>query len=177
MAKGKSSFEAYRDGETTVTVSLLIKMVLVVRKFRNQTDEKLRKINQSIARMEALGALINMQGKREFITQNDLAQRLRVEGPTITRIVDILSNEYLVERKPHPHDRRSNVISITPKGEAALKEIFEIYDSVRENMFEGLSEQDLLALHGYMNQMLDRLEEDVPALARNNPNLSFAREG
>ena len=175
MAKEKTSFETYRDGGTTSTISLLIKMVLVVRKFRNQTDEKLRKINQSIARMEALGALMNMQGKQEYITQNDLAQRLRVEGPTITRIVDILSGEGLVERKPHPHDRRSNVISITPKGEVVLKDIFEIYDSVRDSMFEDFSEPDLLILHGFMDQMLNRLEEDVNELARSNPNLSFAR--
>jgi MarR family transcriptional regulator, transcriptional regulator for hemolysin len=170
-----SSFDTYRQGGTTITISLLIKMVLVVRKFRNQTDEKLRAIGQSIARMEALGALMNMQGQQEYITQNDLAQRLRVEGPTITRIVDILSKEGLVERQPHPSDRRSNVVRITPAGEVVLQQIFEIYDAVRESMFEGMPEADMLVMHGFMNGMLNRLEADVDELALTNPNLSYAR--
>lgn len=137
---------------------MMIRMVLVVRRFRNRMDERLRAIGQSTSRMEALGAIMNMKGPK---SQRDVAKRLRVEGATITRIIDILGAEGLVARTVDPKDRRINLVEISPKGESVLKEIFAIYDEVRDDIVEGLSADEKRVLSSALDRMLARLDSSA----------------
>ena len=137
---------------------MMIRMVLVVRRFRNRMDERLRAIGQSTSRMEALGAIMNMKGPK---SQRDVAKRLRVEGATITRIIDILGDEGLVARTVDPKDRRINLVEISPKGESVLKEIFAIYDEVRDDIVEGLSADEKRVLSSALDRMLARLDSSA----------------
>ena len=121
-------------------------------------DERLRAIGQSTSRMEALGAIMNMKGPK---SQRDVAKRLRVEGATITRIIDILGAEGLVARTVDPKDRRINLVEISPKGEAVLKEIFAIYDEVRDDIVEGLSADEKRVLSSALDRMLARLDSSA----------------
>ena len=121
-------------------------------------DERLRAIGQSTSRMEALGAIMNMKGPK---SQRDVAKRLRVEGATITRIIDILGAEGLVARTVDPKDRRINLIEISPKGEAVLKEIFAIYDEVRDDVVEDLSADEKRVLSSALDRMLARLDSSA----------------
>jgi MarR family transcriptional regulator for hemolysin len=150
-----SNFEIYRSGGTTPDISMMIRMVLVVRRFRNLMDERLRAIGQSASRMEALGAIMNMKAPK---SQRDVAKRLRVEGATITRIIDILGAEGLVARIPDPRDRRINHIEISPKGEDALREIFLVYDEVRDHVLTDISEEEKRVLSSVLDRMLSRLD-------------------
>src|SRR5690606_20567903 len=84
MAKGKdcedkSSFDAYREGGSTREIRFTVQLVLVARRWRALLDEKLRPIDQSSARMEAMSAIMNSPGPN---SQIDIAKRLRIEGPT-----------------------------------------------------------------------------------------------
>ena len=155
----QDSFEVYKDGNTTRDIQMLVSMVLLVRGFRNKLDEKLRKIQQSTARMETLSAILNMQGDK---SQSDVARRLRIEGATVTRMIDILSKEGLVERKPAPHDRRVNLISITPEGEDAVKRIFKVYDRVRNHILQDIAPDQVDMLSELIKTMLGRLDEPLP---------------
>ena len=121
-------------------------------------DERLRAIGQSTSRMEALGAIMNMKGPK---SQRDVAKRLRVEGATITRIIDILGAEGLVARTVDPKDRRINLVEISPKGESVLKEIFAIYDEVRDDIVEGLSADEKRVLSSALDRMLARLDSSA----------------
>ena len=121
-------------------------------------DERLRAIGQSTSRMEALGAIMNKKGPK---SQRDVAKRLRVEGATITRIIDILGAEGLVARTVDPKDRRINLVEISPKGESVLKEIFAIYDEVRDDIVEGLSADEKRVLSSALDRMLARLDSSA----------------
>ena len=149
------TFDLYREGGTTLEISAMIRMVLVVRGFRARLDERLRAINQSAARMETLSAIINMQGP---VSQSDVARRLRVEGATVTRMVDLLSAEGLVERSPHPTDRRINLLRVTEAGDAVLRKIFRVYDMFRADLLEGISQDEIGELHRITGLMLGRLD-------------------
>ena len=150
-----NSYEIFRDGGTTLEISTLVDLVLVVRSFRGRLDERLRAINQSAARMETLAAIVNMQGP---VSQRDLARRLRVEGATITRMIDLLSADGLVERSAHPTDRRVNLLRVTEAGDAALRKIFRVYDMFRADLLKGISEEELGELHRVTGMMLNRLD-------------------
>jgi MarR family transcriptional regulator for hemolysin len=152
--KDKSGFETYREGGTTNSISALIKMVMVVRQFRHLLDDKLKNINHSCTRMETLSAIMNIRGPK---SQSDIAKRLQVEAATITRMVDILSKEGLVERAADPNDRRVNLLSVSPKGEIELEKIFDVYDTLRFHVLEGLSAEDIETLHRLCDHLLARL--------------------
>lgn len=54
------------------------------------------------------------------LTHSQLAELNRTTGPYISLIVDKLEEHGLVERGPHPDDRRRKLVSLTPSGLAAI---------------------------------------------------------
>ncbi|TDD69225.1 MarR family transcriptional regulator [Actinomadura darangshiensis] len=50
------------------------------------------------------------------MTMRELAQRMSCEPSNATFIVDRLEKQGLVERGPHPTDRRAKVLTLTPAG-------------------------------------------------------------
>ncbi len=155
---GRSTFETYKAGEVTREIRMMISMVLLVRGFRNRLEEELRKIDQSAARMETLSAILNMPGDK---SQTEVARRLRIEGATVTRMVDILAKEGLVERKPHPTDRRINLLEITPAGEREVERIFRIYDALRDHLLQDLAPAEVDLLQGLLDRMIGRLDQSL----------------
>ena len=148
-----------REDSSTLDMSLMFKMVLAVRGFRGHLDERLRKIGHSTSRMETLSAIKTMQGPK---SQSDVAKRLRVEGATVTRMVDILSKEGLVERTPSPTDRRVNLLSITAAGETVLADLFGAYDRTKKHVLADISSEQMIALHNALDAMISQL--DLPRL-------------
>ena len=46
----------------------------------------------------------------------DLAERLNVEAPLVTALIDALERKNFVKRTNHPNDKRAKIITITKKG-------------------------------------------------------------
>jgi len=158
-AAGQSNFDIYRHGGTTRDIRLTINLVLVARRWRSLLDERLRLVGQSSARMEALAAIINSPA---LSAQVDIAKRLRIEGPTMTRMLDTLEKDGLVERLADPGDRRTKQLRLTEQGEAVLKEIFEIADALRDRLLEGLPSDELDELNGLLITLTERLDAGLP---------------
>ncbi len=154
-----SNFEIYRNKMTTKPIALTVALVLTARRWRALVDERLRTIGQSSARMEALGAIMNSPDPS---AQVDIAKRLRIEGPTLTRMIDVLSKDGLVERRPAPGDRRTKHLALTEEGFDALVDIFAIVDEMRDRLLEGMSEEEMTVLTKALNRMLARLDEGLP---------------
>ncbi|MCY0936853.1 MarR family winged helix-turn-helix transcriptional regulator [Streptomyces sp. H34-S4] len=55
------------------------------------------------------------------MTMRELADRMNCEPSNATFIVDKLENQALIERRPHPTDRRARQLVLTPEG-AAMRE-------------------------------------------------------
>ena len=155
----KSNFEIYRDGGTTPEIRLTINLVIAARKWRSLTDERLRLVGQSSARMEALAAIMNSPWPS---SQIDIAKRLRIEGPTMTRMLDTLEADGLVERIADPSDRRSKHLRLTAQGEAVLEEIFAIVDELRERLIAGLTPDQIDALNSTLVTLTGRLDGGLP---------------
>jgi MarR family transcriptional regulator for hemolysin len=161
--KFTSNFEIYRNKMTTKPIALTVALVLTARRWRALVDENLRSIGQSSARMEALGAIMNSPDPS---AQVDIAKRLRIEGPTLTRMIDVLSKDGLVERKPAPGDRRTKHLALTEAGFDAMVDIFAIVDDMRYRLLDGMSEEEMVVLTKALNTMLARLDEGLPKTAQ-----------
>jgi MarR family transcriptional regulator for hemolysin len=158
-AETRSSFAIYRDKGTTPEIRLTVQLVLAARRWRALLDEKLRPIRQSSARMEAMSAIINAPVPS---SQIDIAKRLRIEGPTMTRMIDALDKDGLVERRPAPGDRRTKHLALTAKGEAALEEIFAIADPLRERLLHGYPPERIAELTQVFSTLLEKLDTGLP---------------
>lgn len=108
--------------------------------------------------METLSAILNMPGNK---SQTEVARRLRIEGATVTRMVDILAKEGLVERKPHPTDRRINLLEITPAGEREVERILRIYDALRNHLLQDIAPSEVDLMQGLLDRMIGRLDQPL----------------
>ncbi|RKF22557.1 MarR family transcriptional regulator [Altericroceibacterium spongiae] len=158
-----SRFPNYREGNTTSEIRFTIYMVLAARRWRGLLDEHLRRINQSSARMEAMAAIMNAPEPK---AQVNIARRLRIEGPTLTRMLDTLEKDGLVKRLPDPRDRRTKQLRLTEKGEAALEDILGIADDLRMRLLQGYSEEQVEMFNTFFEEILDRLDHGLPAIER-----------
>jgi DNA-binding MarR family transcriptional regulator len=78
-------------------------------------DERLRAIGLSHAAVVAIDILI-----RTGPTGADtIARMARVQPQTMSRTLERMERDGLVERTPHPADRRRRVVSVTPAGRSA----------------------------------------------------------
>ena len=157
-----SNFSIYRTGGTTPEIRLTINLVIVARRWRTLLDERLRLIGQSAARMEALAAIINSPS---LSAQVDIAKRLRIEGPTMTRMIDTLEADGLVERQADPADRRSKTLRVTQKGEEVLEQVFAIVDDARDRLIEGVTPEQVGELNAFLTMLTERLDEGLPPAA------------
>ncbi len=62
------------------------------------------------------------------MTMGELATMLGIDAPYATLVVDELERQGLVERRPHPTDRRVRLVAATGRGTAAARRAEEILD-------------------------------------------------
>jgi DNA-binding MarR family transcriptional regulator len=91
----------------------------------------------------------------------ELAARLEVEAPHITRQVQRLARAGYAERAPDPDDRRAQLIRLTPSGRAAAR---RIRDTGRKSMAAALAHWPPGELH-QLTTLFHRLVDDFLAYA------------
>ena len=69
----------------------------------------------------------------------ELACRLGVEPPTVTKMLRRLESCGLVERRPDPSDARSFRVHLTPKGRSLEAPVSRSWGEAQERTFAGLS--------------------------------------
>ncbi len=62
------------------------------------------------------------------LTPRELADAERVQPPTMTKIVAKLEERGLVQRTPHPHDRRQVLLAATEAGRTLIEEHRRVRD-------------------------------------------------
>lgn len=89
--------------------------------------------DRKVAVSEALGlSWARVLALRRLATQphtlRALAERLAADPPYVTLIVDDLEEPGLVQRMPHPEDRRAKLVELTAAGRAAAARADAILD-------------------------------------------------
>ncbi|HVM00283.1 MAG TPA: MarR family transcriptional regulator [Egibacteraceae bacterium] len=120
-----------------------------------QADE-LRPLGLSPSAFNVLMALRNTPGRT--LEPCQLSERLLVSRPSITGLLDTLEGKGLVTRRPHEHDRRRVIVSLTPAGNALLERHLPAHYAELNALFEELSDDDLATLVS----LLRRLRGAIP---------------
>lgn len=106
--------------------------------------------DRKIAVSEALGlSWTRVLALRQLASQSHtlraLAKRLSADPPYVTLMVDDLEERGLVQRIPHPEDRRAKLVELTAAGRAAAARADAILDEPPAELREVPSE-DLVAV-------------------------------
>lgn len=87
-----------------------------------------------------------------------LGEQLCVSRPNVTKLVDGLERDGLVERRPHPTDRRMVHARLTPAGERVAEDALPGRAQLAAQLWSDLSEDDL-----------DHLLLTLPGVGRSRP--------
>lgn len=113
----------------------------IFRGVAEQRSEAWLHTDLSMAQVKALVVI----GKGAEPSVGDVAKELGIGLSAASQIVDRLVKADLVERQPHPHDRRVTRCVLTGTGNAALRQLQTAPRLVRE-WLERLSPEDLASL-------------------------------
>ena len=91
--------------------------------------------------------------RNEGIHQSGLADLLEIEPITLGRIVDKLQDLGLVERRPHPTDRRVWQLALTPNAKPKIEALQVYGETTRAEALEGLSASDIKRLMSTLQVM------------------------
>ena len=80
------------------------------------------------------------------LTPSELAERERVQRPTVTRVLARLEEAGLVERAADPQDRRSCLVTVSADGRALLDEVRARKDAFLARRIDALEPADRAAL-------------------------------
>ncbi|MBE3560627.1 MAG: MarR family transcriptional regulator [Ktedonobacteraceae bacterium] len=98
------------------------------------------------------------------ISQTELASRLSMEGPLLTRFAKQMEAAGLITRRVDPHDNRFTLVSLASAGKLTLEEIGTHADTFEAGLLEGVSKEELANMVRTMKRIQDnlsrRLEHD-----------------
>lgn len=84
--------------------------------------------------------------QQDGLTQAELSEKSQVDRTTTGGLIDRLEKIGVVERHPHPQDRRAYLIMLTLKGKELESPLTEVAARVTSRITEGLGKQDLAEL-------------------------------
>ncbi|MBI5657000.1 MAG: MarR family transcriptional regulator [Geobacter sp.] len=87
-------------------------------------------------------SLLAFLWQQDELSQVELSERSQIDRTTICGLIDRLEKQELVERRPNPHDRRSYLISLTPRGRELEEPLCAAADRTLARFTAGLSEHD-----------------------------------
>lgn len=89
----------------------------------------------------------------EGCSQQSLARELAIEMPSLTRTLNQLEHQALIERRADPADRRAHTLWFTEAGRRMTARLEQRIQSVRNNICEGLDEAQLDAFAATISRM------------------------
>jgi DNA-binding MarR family transcriptional regulator len=92
-----------------------------------------------------------------------LASHLGVAARTVTGLVDRLVESGHVARAPHPEDRRSTLVTLTPQGKAFGERLRQMRADLARQLFETMPDNRVSALREDLEVVLGRLQHLLDA--------------
>jgi DNA-binding MarR family transcriptional regulator len=78
----------------------------------------------SDSQLAALAAL-----EKHAMTPGELAEHEKVQPPSITRVIASLEERGLIQRMPHPSDRRQVVLTVTDQGRDVVRQVRQLREA------------------------------------------------
>ena len=139
----------------------------VARLLRTCADQKARQFGMTRAQWAVLARLQRSQG----LKQAELADILDLQPITLTRLLDRLSANELIERRPDPDDRRANRLFLTPAAGPLMEHLNALGDDLMASVLDDIDDDAVDATV----QMLGRAKENLRrAIQKNTTDMTLS---
>ncbi len=131
------------DGRLIYAVSAIVRKV---------SDRALAPWGLTVSQAPVL-TILREAGKPIMITE--VARRLLLETPSVTTMVDRLTERGLVERVKDRKDRRKTLVTLTKKGKQLVESIREPGRQLEDDLFQALEKDERVTLREILQKFHD----------------------
>ena len=118
----------------TVQREIAFMIMEVARLLKTYADQRARQYGMTRAQWAVLFRLDRSEG----LKQSELAELLDLQPITLTRLLDRLSDNGLIERRADPNDRRANRLFLTPAARPLLERLTVLGEDMMGTVLAGL---------------------------------------
>jgi DNA-binding MarR family transcriptional regulator len=136
---------------TESTASTLLSLARVVNQFK--THDTFRR--QAGVDLDRGGAalLYKLFSEGEDVRLGELAERLGIDSPAVTRKVQQLERAGMLTRSPDPDDARASRVRLAPAGRRSIEKLLHARELWLDQVLEGWSERDRAELARLLQQL------------------------
>jgi DNA-binding MarR family transcriptional regulator len=124
-------------------------------------DDLDRRLLQGFGLSVARFNLLRHLAEQGPLTPTDLCGRLLCDKANVTRLLDGLQGEGLLERSPDPADGRRTQVNLTPAGQLRLAEAALAYHASVQTRFDCLSTPQSLTLSELLQLLKSALQSQL----------------
>ncbi|MGI8902855.1 MAG: MarR family winged helix-turn-helix transcriptional regulator [Solirubrobacteraceae bacterium] len=105
---------------------------------------------QSLELTPRMWGALNVLDAQEAITQQALGKVARIDPSSMVATIDELEAKGLMQRRPHPSDRRANALHLTELGRQTLGRARELARGAQDELLAPLSAPEREQLHALL---------------------------
>lgn len=127
----------------------------VARLLRTYADHEARRFGMTRAKWAVLARLDRFEG----LKQAELAEMLDLQPISLTRLLDGLADNGLIERRPDPDDRRAKRLFLTAAARPLLAQLTDLGEDLMETALDGLAPADVATLLAGLGAIKENLRQ------------------
>ena len=136
---------------------IAVSVIDVARMLKTYADQRARQFGISRAQWTVLIRLDRCEG----LKQSELADILDLQPISLTRLLDRLAGNGLIERRPDPNDRRANRLYLTPAARPLIEELSHLGEDMMATVLEGIDDASREQLLRDLGVMKDNLRAAI----------------
>lgn len=112
----------------------------------------------------AQGRILYVLWQAEDVPIVELSAATGLAKNTLTSMLARMEESGLIIRFPSPQDRRQTLIQLTPKARGLKERYDEVSQAMNELFFIGFSDAEIAQLEGYLDRIVQNLEQSEKQL-------------
>ena len=127
----------------------LRELVLAYQGFERYSAPHIKALGLTTTQFDVIATL----GNQPPMTCKELGEKTLVTKGTLTGVLERLEVKGILERKINPEDARSQIISLTPKGQDIFQKVFPEHLTHLGKAFGKLSDDEMLQLQNSLKKL------------------------
>ncbi|MCB1141199.1 MAG: MarR family transcriptional regulator [Leptospiraceae bacterium] len=103
---------------------------------------------------------LQLISRTENITVGDIAQYFQVTSPTATSLIKKLEETGFIKKNVNSNDKRSIILTLTPKGKKALDVHKAAFDNIAKDITKALQPAELKQYQNFILKLNKQLTEN-----------------
>ena len=130
----------------------------LVHMLKRHMHEHIEQLNLNITPMHL--RVLKIINKKQSCTAIDIAQFLNRDKAQVTRLLNELIKQSLIEKVPNPEDKRSQRLLVTSEGMVILAQLESIDSKMNDKMMRGISQKELEEFERITGLMTENLAKN-----------------